>query len=176
MNPKTTYSSMHEWLHAGTYSCNMSHRSHLHTLNSLNYRLYLRHCHTSNEIRHAETNLFTSLVLAWSCMTKHPFWPMACPGELWDANVSAESGPRMPCHCCATCGSMLFWVIVLWRDLSVFVPCAHTVLLPISMMNEFSTYRCERCALNPLIVGGMMFLNIPSNVKYTLISNTYYIV
>ena len=155
------------------HSCNMSHGCHLHKLNSLNYRLYLRHCHTPNETHHAETNLCTSLVLARSCMTKHPFWPMACPGELWDANVGAEAGPRMSCHCCVTCGSVLFWVIVFWRNLSVH---AHTVLLPTGVKNEFSTYRCERCALNPLIVGGMMFLNISSNVKYTFISNTYYIV
>ena len=53
---------------------------------------------------------------------------------------------------------------------------AHTVLLPTGVRNEFSTYRCERCPLNPLIVGGMMFLNISSNVKYTFISNKYYMI
>ena len=72
------------------------------------------------------THLCTSLVLTRSCVTKHPFWP-------WDANVGGGSGPRMHCHCCATCGSVLFWVIVLWRDLSAFVPCAHTV----------ASHRCE---------------------------------
>ena len=152
----------------------MSHRSHLHKLNSLNYRLYLRHCHTPNEIHHAETNLCTSLIWARSCMTKHPFWPMACPGELWDANVGAEAGPRIPCHCCATC--YFGWSCYGETSLCLSHVHAHTVLLPTGVRNEFSTYRCERCALNPLIVGGMMFLNISSNVKYTFISNKYYMV
>ena len=139
-------------------------------LNSLNYRLYSRHCHTPNEIRHLPVyqSRFNAIMYDKTRILAHGL-PVRAMGR---HGSHGTPGPRMHCHCCATCGSVLFWVIVLWRDLCVFPMCTYGVLLPIGERNELYTYRCERCALNSLIVGGKVFLNIPSNVKYTHLYRT----